>query len=300
MDVKQKIQQFTTKTSNKKKLIVIYWPTASWKTNLSLEVAKHIDSEIVSTDSRQIFTGLDIGTGKIKAEEMLWITHHMIDIITPNINYSVWAFKDEAVIILEKMWEKWCIPILCGWTWLYIDSLIYDFCIPKIPADEELRQQLEEERLKNGNMFIWKKLQKIDPEYAKELHPNNHRYVIRGLEVKLLTWKSKLDFRENKILKHETLFINSYDGNREKLYENINKRVKQMFDEGLVSEVKNLLKKYTKDDFGLKTIWYKEVIAYLEWKISLEACIELVQKHNRNYAKRQITWFKKYENNINY
>ncbi len=295
MILKEKIIKFLEKKTDKKKIIVIYWPTACGKTSMSIEVAKVLNSEIIWTDSRQIFKELDIWTGKITEEEKEWIKHHMIDIIKPSRVYSVWEFKQEAEKYLQEIYKKWKIPILCWGTGLYIDSLIYDFNIPKIPADESLREKLEKERLEFWNEFIWEKLQKIDPEYAKELHPNNYRYIIRALEVKILTWKSKLDFREEKNLKYETLFLTPYHWDREELYENINKRVKQMFDNGLVTEVDNLLKKYKKTDFGMKTIWYKEVIEYLEGKLNLKECIELVQKHNRNYAKRQLTWFRRYE-----
>lgn len=312
-----KINNFLNNNSNKNKIIVIYWPTASWKTWLSIEVAKKIDSEIISTDSRQIFKELNIWTWKITEEEKKWIKHHMLDIIDPNVEYSVWEFKSEAEKIIEDIYSRWKIPILCWGTGLYIDSLIFDFNIPKVPADEELRNKLEEERLKKWNEFIYQKLVDIDPEYAKELHPNNHRYVIRALEVKMLSWKSKLEFREEKKLKYDTLFITPYTWDREKLYSTIDMRVKEMFDNWLVDEVRELLKKYKYTDFWMKTIWYKEVSnllldlwkkyngerkinlwekAKLWIKLNLDETIELVQKNNRNYAKTQLTWFRKYEN----
>ena len=171
---------------------------------MAIKIAKSINSEIISTDSRQIFKYLDIWTGKVTENEKQWIIHHMIDIIEPDREYSVWEFKVEAEKILENIFKKWKIPILCGGTGLYIDSLIYDFKIPKVPADARIRQDLEFEREKYWNEFIWKKLQELDPEYASELHPNNYRYVIRALEVKMLTGKSKTDFREEKTLKYET------------------------------------------------------------------------------------------------
>ncbi|MDP2090759.1 MAG: tRNA (adenosine(37)-N6)-dimethylallyltransferase MiaA [Candidatus Gracilibacteria bacterium] len=302
--------------TEKKKIIVIYGPTASGKTSLSIEMAKYINSEIISTDSRQIFKGLDIGTGKVTNREMEGIIHHMIDIITPDKQYSVGEFKKSAEKIIEDIHTKGRIPILCGGTGLYIDSLIYDFKIPEIPADEQLRTKLEQEALKNGNEYVYNKLVELDSEYAKELHPNNTRYVIRALEVKMLTGKSKSEFREEKILKYDTLFLTPYNGNREELYKNIDKRVKYMFDNGLLEEVKELLKTYERDSFGLKTIGYKEVVNYLldlgientnlkklnlgekekhGIKLNLSETIDLVQKNNRNYAKKQLTWFRKYE-----
>lgn len=291
------LKKFLEKKSKKNKIIVIYWPTACGKTDLSIKIAKFLNSEIISTDSRQIFKWLDIWTGKVTEEEKEWIIHHMIDIIEPNQEYSVWEFKKEAEKIIKNIFRKWKIPILCWWTWLYIDSLIYDFKIPKVPADPILREKLEDERIKFWNEFIWEKLQEIDPNYASELHPNNYRYVIRALEVKILTWKSKKEFREEKNLKYDTFFITPYDWNREKLYEKIDLRIKSMFENWLLEEVRNLLIKYKKTDFWMQTIWYKEIIDFFEWKLSFDDCVTLVQKHNRNYAKRQLTWFRKYEKN---
>ena len=291
------LKKFLEKKSDKNKIIVIYWPTACGKTDLAIKIAKFLNSEIISTDSRQIFKWLDIWTGKVTEEEKEWIIHHMIDIIEPNQEYSVWEFKKEAEKIIKNIFRKWKIPILCWGTWLYIDSLIYDFKIPKVPADPILREKLEEERIKFWNEFIWKKLQEIDPDYASELHPNNYRYVIRALEVKILTWKSKKEFREEKNLKYDTFFITPYDWNREKLYEKIDLRIKSMFENWLLEEVRNLLIKYKKIDFWMQTIWYKEIIDFFEWKLSFDDCVALVQKHNRNYAKRQLTWFRKYEKN---
>ena len=133
------LKKFLEKKSEKNKIIVIYWPTACGKTDLSIKIAKFLNSEIISTDSRQIFKWLDIWTGKVTEEEKEGIIHHMIDIIEPNQEYSVWEFKKEAEKIIKNILKKWEIPILCWWTWLYIDSLIYDFKIPKVPADLILR-----------------------------------------------------------------------------------------------------------------------------------------------------------------
>lgn len=291
------LKKFLEKKSDKNKIIVIYWPTACGKTDLSIKIAKFLNSEIISTDSRQIFKWLDIWTGKVTEEEKEGIIHHMIDIIEPNQEYSVWEFKKEAEKIIKNILKKRKIPILCWGTWLYIDSLIYDFKIPKVPADPILREKLEDERIKFWNEFIWKKLQEIDPDYASELHPNNYRYVIRALEVKILTWKSKKEFREEKNLKYDTFFITPYDWNRKKLYEKIDLRIKSMFENWLLEEVKDLLTKYKKTDFWMQTIWYKEIIDFFEWKLNFDDCVALVQKRNRNYAKRQLTWFRKYEKN---
>jgi tRNA dimethylallyltransferase len=289
------IDNFLNTPSDKQKIIIIYWPTACGKTSLSIKVAKYLNSEVISADSQQIFKWLDIWTWKVTEKEADWIPHHMIDIINPDEEYSVWAYKKESEKIIKNLYNQNKIPIICGWTGLYIDSLIYDFNIPKLPADWELRDELEKQREEKWNDYIWEKLKEIDPEYAKTLHPNNHRYVIRWIEVKTLTWKSKLEFKSEKILKYDVLFITPYDWNREELYNKINFREKQIFEEGLLEETKNLLKKYSKNDFWMQSIGYKEMISYLEWEMSWEESIEELQKNARHYAKRQLTWFKKYK-----
>ncbi|QFR39530.1 tRNA (adenosine(37)-N6)-dimethylallyltransferase MiaA [Candidatus Gracilibacteria bacterium 28_42_T64] len=295
MEYIKKLNDFSNNKGEKQKIIVIYGPTGSGKTAMSIDIAKKIDTEIISTDSRQIFKSLDIGTGKITKKEMSGIKHHMVDIISADMEYSVGEFKEKSEILIENIISEGKIPILCGGTGLYINSLIYDFNIPKVPADEELRNKLEKQAAEHGNQCIYDQLVELDPVYAAELHPNNLRYVIRALEVKLLTGKSKTEFREEKKLKYDTLFLTPYSGDREELYERINNRVQIMFNEGLIEEIEELLKVYKKSDFGMKTIGYKEVVEYLEGNMTLRECVELVQKHNRNYAKKQLTWFRKYE-----
>lgn len=286
------LEEFLTRVTNKKKIIVIYGPTGSGKTAMSIDIAKYLRSEIISTDSRQIFQHMDIGTGKITHDEMQWVKHHMLDIIPPDISYSVWEFQTTSQQIIERLHQEDRIPLLVWGTGLYIDSLLYDFKVQGIPADWKLREKLEAQSSED----LHAQLDEIDPEYAQELHPNNKQYVIRALEVKLLSGKSKKDFREEKKCIYDALFLTPDYGTRANLYHRINTRVEQMFAEGLEQEVQGLFKMwYTESDFGMKSIGYSEFFPYFRGEYDRAECINLIQQHSRNYAKRQCTWFRKYE-----
>lgn len=277
------------------KLIIIYGPTGCWKTALSLEIAKELKTEIISVDARQIYQWLDIGTGKITTLEKWNIPHHMIDIIDPSMEYSAGDFRRDARKIIEEIHAHGKIPVLCGGTGLYIDTLVYDFSLPWAPPDLQLRDELETFRLENGNEALWKKLHDIDPTYADMLHINNYRYAMRGIEVMLQTGVSKLLIKDERESPYNILFITPFDGDRDTLYQKINTRIEQMFSDGLIEEVRNLIERTPKNSPWLNTIGYREVIDYLEGNITLERCIELVKQHNRNYAKRQLTWNKRYQ-----
>ena len=295
------LERFLEHKSEKPKIIVIYGPTACGKTALSLDIAEHLRSEIVSVDARQIYRWLDIGTGKIQPSEMRWIPHHMLDVLDVREAFSVVDFKSMSFPILTRIQSEWKIPILCGGTGLYIDSLIFERSYSEGEIDWSLRNELEDFRQKNGNEALWQKLYEIDKSYAETLHVNNYRYVIRGIEVFTKTGKSKWAIQDTPEPIFDTLFLTPYDGNREALYTKINARVEEMFDSWLVEEVEYIVRSLFWGDIqktfacpGLATIGYKEVIDFLTGKYTLEKTIELVQQHNRNYAKRQITWNKKY------
>ena len=294
-EIQKQIDSYSSSKSSLKKLIVVYWPTACWKTSMSIDIAKHLDTEIISTDSRQIYKHMNIWTGKVTEEEMNWVPHYMLNIITPDKDYSVWEYKKEVDKIINYLHRNDKIPMLVWWTWLYIDSIIYGFDIPKSPPNWELRETLEKERLEKWNEHLYKMLQDLDPKYAKQLHPNNYRYVMRAIEVVITTWESKLKNNKPKENKYDILFITPYNWDREILYSTINTRVEWMFEDWLIEEVKWILKMWYKEsDFWLNSIWYKEVVEYLAWKITREECISDVQKNSRHYAKRQLTWFNKY------
>ena len=286
------IDTFLKTPSELPKLIVIYGPTASWKTAMSIDIAKYLDTEIISADSRQIFRNMDIWTGKITQEEKQGIPHHMIDIVDPNEVFSLWEFVRQAEKVLQNLYQKKKIPMLVGGTGLYIDSIIFERNASDVSTNTLLRKGLET----LTKQELYQKLQEIDPEYAKELHPNNRPYVERAIEVKLSTGKSKQEFRAEKKLKYDVLFLHPDFADREKLYQRIDTRVEKMLESWAEEELKKLMQQwYTQDDFAMNTIGYKEFFPYFQGKISWEELRSKIQQHSRNYAKRQITWFKKYE-----
>ena len=294
--IKQKLDTFLWAETELPKIIVIYGPTACGKTALSLDVAKYLNTEIISVDSRQIYRHMDIGTGKIMKDEMQGIPHHMLDVIDPTVKFSVVDFVNMGLPIVEKIQQQRKIPILCGGTGLYIDGILYEMAYPDTKPDWEYREKLEKIRLEEGNETLWKMLESVDPEYAHELEVNNFRYIMRGLEVWHATGKSKRESVGKKKARFAPLFLTPYnDTDRPILYERINKRVENMFTSWLIDEIKYIANTFGSDCPGLATIGYKEVLEHLHWELSLEACIAEVQQHNRNYAKRQITWNKKYE-----
>ena len=283
------------------KMVVIYGPTASGKSGFAIEIAKFLrengsSPEIISADSRQIYRWLDIGTGKIQKDEMEWIPHHMLDIIDVSEKYSMIDFRRD-VDTLPVWWKSNIVPILCGGTGLYIDSVLYDMDFPENPPDWEYRKELEVIRSEKGNEFLWNMLFAVDPEYARELAPSNYRYIMRWLEVMRDTGKSKRESHNTKRLRFAPFFVTPYEDstdNRKELYKKIDARVASMFNNWLLEEVIYNIKQFGAHCPGLETIGYKEVVDYLEWKTSLETAITLVQQHSRNYAKRQITWNKRY------
>ena len=295
--VQEGIQKFIAEKSLLPKIIVIYGPTACGKTGLSLEIAESLETEIISADSRQIYRGLDIGTGKIRRDEMKWIPHHMIDIIEPSESFSMVDFAHRALPMIDRIQSQGKVPILCWGTGLYIDSILYTMDYPDTPPDWWYRAELENIRKNEGNITLWNMLQSIDPEYASELSPGNYRYVMRGLEVIRDTGKSKRESQNTKTPRFSPLFLTPYSDspeNRKELYTRIDSRVEKMFDYWLIQEVWYNVDIYTSPCPGLATIGYKESVEYLEWLHTLDQTIALVSQHSRNYAKRQITWNKKY------
>jgi len=275
-------------------VIVILGPTASGKTKLSIELAKDIDGEIVSADSMQIYKYMDIGTAKPTEEEKQGIKHHLIDEITPDEEFSVARFQQLAVKYIDDIINRGKIPIVCGGTGLYIDSLIYNIEFGDTICDWELREMLRKEALEKGNEYLHNKLKEIDPEAAEKIHMNNVKRVIRAIEVYTYTHKtiSMLQKESRNNPSKYKFYVFGLSMGREKLYERINQRVDRMIEKGLVQEVKKLMEMgYDKSTIAMQGIGYKEILSYLRGEISFDEAVYLLKRNTRRYAKRQFTWF---------
>ena len=284
----------------KPKVIVICGPTASGKTALSVELAKQIQSEIVSADSMQIYKDMNIGTAKPTEQEMQGIKHHLIDYVSPEKRYSVAEFKKDAKKAIKEIVAKGKTPIVVGGTGLYVDSLIYEIEYPEIEFDEQYRKQLEEQVEQKGLNYLYNEAVKIDKEAMEKISPNDKKRILRVLEIYHATGKTKTE-QEKESRKKEVEFdyhVYAIDWEREELYDRINKRVDIMIEQGLVEEVEEVLRKYKKFPTAMQGLGYKEVVEYLENKITKEEMIKKIKQETRRYAKRQLTWFRKNKQTI--
>ena len=284
----------------KPKVIVICGPTGAGKTALSIELAKRINGEIVSSDSMQIYKDMDIGTAKPTKEETKDIKHYLIDFVAPDQRYSVAEFKKDAENAIEEILAKRKTPIIVGGTGLYVDSLIYGIQYQDIELDENYRNELEEIAKKQGLEKLYEQAQKIDPEAMKKISPNDKKRIIRVLEIYKATGKNKteqeIESRKNEVKYDYKVFAINMD--REKLYDRINKRVDIMLEQGLIQEVQTLVKKYNEFPTAMQGLGYKEVVQYLKNEISYDEMVDKIKMETRRYAKRQITWFKKNKQTI--
>ncbi|MBT3865256.1 tRNA (adenosine(37)-N6)-dimethylallyltransferase MiaA [Candidatus Peregrinibacteria bacterium] len=283
----------TTKTP----LIVLLGPTASGKTSLSLKIAKEINGEIISTDSRQIYKGLEIGSDILAPEDQEGIPHHMMAISTPDKEISLAEYKDLAIAQIEEIYKRKHVPMLVGGTGLYISSIIEGYDVPKVPADKAFRAKIQEEADEQGTLYIHKRLAKIDPEAAKKIHPNNLRYVIRALEINLKTGKNKADQKSSTATTPPfDTFMIGIDWPREELYDRVDQRVEIQLKRGLVEEAKKLLEQnYDEELPAMSSLGAKEFFPFLSGEATLEECVAQLKQNTRNYAKRQMTWFRKYK-----
>ena len=276
--------------SAKTPLVVILGPTASGKTAISLKIAKEIDGEIISTDSRQIYRGLEIGSDALPEEDQEEVPHHMIGIVDPDREYSLAEYKDDAEKIIKEIRERDHVPMLVGGTGLYISALIENYDVPRVPPDKKLREKLYKEAEKKGPEALHKRLAELDPESADKIHPNNLRYVVRALEINL-----KKDTKVGPAAIKKDVFMIGIERPREEIYERINSRVDKQEYRGLIDEVTALLDKgYDENLPAMSSLGVKEIIPFIRKEQTLDECKETLKQNTRNYAKRQGTWFRRY------
>lgn len=277
-----------------KPMVVLTGPTAVGKTGLSIQLAQKLDGEIISADSMQIYQKMDIGTAKIRKEEMDGIPHHLIDVLDPSEEFNVARFQEMAKDALAGIYRRGRIPLIVGGTGFYIQGLLYDIDFTKEEQDFRYRENLQKKAKEEGAQAIHKMLQAVDPASAQKIHPNNIKRVIRALEFYHLNGRKISEHNEQESRK-ESPYRFAYfvlNQNRTTLYERINHRVDLMLEAGLVEEVRRLKEAgYGKNLVSMQGIGYKEVLDYLDGKMTLEETADQIKKDTRHFAKRQLTWF---------
>lgn len=280
----------------KKPLIILTGPTAVGKTKASIGLAKAVDGEIISADSMQVYRHMDIGSAKIKPEEMEGIPHHLIDVLEPDDEFHVVKFQQLAKKAMREIWERGHIPIVTGGTGFYIQALLYDIDFDENEKEDACRKELEAYTREHGAEALHEKLALVDPASAEMIHPNNIKRVIRALEFYEQTGKRISEHNETQ-RQRESPYAFAYfvlTDDRAHLYERINRRVDQMIEEGLVNEVQALKDKgYTKQLVSMQGLGYKEILDYLDGNCTLEEAIYTIKRDTRHFAKRQLTWFKR-------
>lgn len=283
------------------KVVFITGPTASGKSSLAVQVAKKLNTEIISCDSQQIYKDMNIGTNKIKNIEMEGVKHHLIDFVDPRDEFSVQDFSNKTKKLIRQINNNGKIPIITGGTGFYIDSILFQMNYGKTPKNDGIRKKYEQIKDEKGEKYLHSILEKVDKKTADKYHYNEINRVIRALEIYEITGKAPSEVRKGQNIINENIdplifFINYKD--RSILYKKINKRVIQMCEEGLYEEFLNLLDKYelNKNNQSMRAIGYKELFDLYDNNLSKEDTIELIQKNTRRYAKRQVTWMRKYLN----
>lgn len=280
------------------KVLVICGATASGKTSLSVACAEKLNTEIISADSMLVYRDLNIGTAKPTKDEQKGVKHHLIDVVSPFDNFSVSDYEKAALPIVENLLAQGKTPIICGGTGFYVNALLYKSQFGNTGASEEVREKYETLYKEKGKEYLHALLSKIDPESAEKLHANDVKRVIRALEIYDVTGKPKSTQRDELVPRFDFVAV-SIDYPRELLYERINLRVEQMFENGLMEEVQALLNAgVSKSAQCMQGIGYKEIVEGLQSGASIEEMKELIKKNTRNYAKRQITFFKRMENHV--
>jgi tRNA dimethylallyltransferase len=276
-------------------VICLLGPTAAGKSALALDLAPQINAEIISADSMQVYRGMDIGTAKLSPAERRGIPHHLIDVRDPDQEWTVSDFVAEVEKLTKDISARGKAPLLVGGTGLYLWSLLEGFSFPIAPADKDLRSRMEKEPLSE----LYKRLESVDPASAKKIHPNDRKRMIRALEVYELTGKAISELGRTRNTEHGTqnTVLIGLTLPREELYRRINERVDQMIEKGLIEEVEGLIAKgYARDLPSFQALGYKEVVRYLDGGWEKEEMITELKKRTRHFARRQMTWFRRFRN----
>jgi tRNA dimethylallyltransferase len=280
----------------KKPLIVLAGPTAVGKTKASIGLAKAVNGEIISADSMQVYRHMDIGSAKIKPEEMQGVRHHLIDVLEPWEEFNVVYFKQECDRCIKEIYERGHIPILAGGTGFYIQAILRDIDFTREENDTEYRKYLEKLAEEKGAEYLHDMLKEADPEAAKQIHANNIKRTVRALEYYRQTG-GKISEHNEQERRKESAYNSCYfvlNDKRELLYERIDKRVDEMLAEGLLEEVKKLKGMGLKRDMvSMQGLGYKEILDYLDGIYTYEEAVELIKRDTRHFAKRQLTWFRR-------
>lgn len=277
-------------------LVILTGPTAVGKTRLSVELAKQIGGEIISADSMQVYRGMDIGSAKVTQEEMQGVAHYLIDEFEPSEEFHVVKFQEYAKRYIQQIIGKGRIPILVGGTGFYIQAVLYDIDFTENGSDTSYRDMLQEKAETEGPEALHKLLCEVDPASGENIHANNVKRVIRALEFYHETGERISDHNEAE-RKKESPYRFAYfvlTDDREKIYRNIDLRVDQMMEQGLIEEVRTLQKNgCTRDMVSMQGLGYKEILAYLEGELSLSEAVRILKRDTRHFAKRQLTWFRR-------
>lgn len=280
----------------KKPMVILTGPTAVGKTALSIRLAKEINGAVISADSMQVYCHMDIGSAKIRPEEMQGVKHYLIDILEPEEEFHVVRFVEEAKAALEEIYRNGQIPIIAGGTGFYIQALLYDINFDGQDCDADYRRELEQIAEEKGTEYLHQMLEEVDAESAKAIHANNTKRVIRALEFYHVSGKKISEHNETEHQK-ESPYNFAYfvlTDERERLYKRIEARVDAMMEEGLLNEVRLLKERgATKEMVSMQGLGYKEILAYLDGEISLERAVYLIKRDTRHFAKRQLTWFRR-------
>ena len=279
------------------KIIVLLGPTACGKTALSLELAEKLGCEIISADSMQVYRRMDIGSAKLPFASRRGIIHHMLDVVEPDADFSVADFHALADDIIADIFSRDKLPLICGGTGLYINSLVYPYNFSDAAdSDPDIRQRLQTEFAENGGVYLHDRLAECDPVAAAKIHPNDSRRLVRALEVFEVTGSPISDMQQhNEPVKYDPVMI-GLTAPRELLYRRIEQRVDEMMDEGLLCEVENLLAEgLDRNAVSMQGLGYKQLAAYFAGEVKLDEAVDLIKRDTRRFAKRQFTWFKRDE-----